>query len=328
MATTEGALKARIGHQALVSHDVHGAPPPPSARRSRDLTGPAKTGAPLSPPLPSNRKLAPPKRREPGRLGKDFFVLWEKAGRSNTPVSDWKVNRDLYSQSKKFGKFLDGSTMRASVVGPARLPPSALEVCYEDDEGADIPTFFDGMWISRTDGDVRGRIERSSMMWEEDGSCTRLRFHKSNPHGGPGDLVTMRLDGEVHSGVLSEDGHMIKWLDGDHWMRVDQSYDLMQEYCATDPWPEDVQLQGWSFTDACIIDRNSKSISKSGTGSPPPSRPATSHQAARHRAASPERFRPSTGNRPSTANRPPTESRPHTTGRVCLLARTKTKLAF
>merc|ERR1719478_1096605 len=83
----------------------------------------------------------------------------------------------------------------------------------------------------------------------------------------------MNLDGEVHTGVLSEDGHILRWGDGDRWLRIDESYEEMQSYCADSQRDsQDILMQGWSVSDRCVFARQLQ-ISRPGTGSTAPSTP-------------------------------------------------------
>lgn len=76
-------------------------------------------------------------------------------------------------------------------------------------------SILDGSWFSRIDGDFRGNIEDGTLVWEEDGTATPL-----SRHGERGDVVSMVVDGDAHFGVLSEDGRLLKWQDGDIWKRA------------------------------------------------------------------------------------------------------------
>lgn len=111
--------------------------------------------------------------------------------------------------------------------------------------GADRCQVFEGDWASREDGELRGRIEQGHLMWEEDGTATPLWVH-----GERGDVLSMLVDGSYHYGVLSEDGRLLRWGDGDVWLRVvpesavdhsirDQGYDSLE-------LDESLSWAGWS----------------------------------------------------------------------------------
>jgi len=262
-----------------------------------------------SPPLPLARKKARPRKTPPdkGRLGIDIFALWEKAGRTNTPVSIWSADRRHRDKEHVGG--LNGSTLRATIIGPARVTVPRRRMRIEDDEDesrtANAPTAFEGMWISTGDGELRGRIVGHYLIWEEDNSRTTLKFIGSKSSRGLGDVVSMTFDGESHSGVLSEDGHVLRWRDGDRWLRLDESFDRMLAYCEhKQQLPEDYSFQGWVTTNKCVMSSNMKSLSRPSTGSSWRShlapRPATHHCAARHaviRSSSPTRQRSSSPRR-------------------------------
>jgi len=249
----------------------------------------------VSPPLPSARKLATPRKKRPvvGKVGVDVFALWHKAGQINVPVSSWHPKRNLFREAHQ-GGFIDGSTLRSAIVGPKSLPipDEDDERCYEE------PTAFEGTWISRADGDLRGSIEGSWLIWADDGSRTRLRIIKAHSRGGSGDVVAMLLDGKAHSGVLSEDGHILRWGDGDRWLRIDAHYERMEGYCENAKSHLDgSQLQGWSVHENCILSRP-VSRSRPSTSSPRPSTTRSSTTTSRYLSARPVsssvQFRPAT----------------------------------
>jgi len=103
---------------------------------------------------------------------------------------------------------------------------------------------FEGYWASKDDGELRGRIEHGHLVWEEDGTATPLWVR-----GERSDVISMLVDGENHYGVLSEDGRLLRWADGDVWFRVipesavdhslrDQGYDSLEldEYLSWEGW--------------------------------------------------------------------------------------------
>lgn len=267
LGTSENAGEG--GLLPTISQAMPGAPAALASCTWTKADDAASPASPASPPLPSARRLARPRKKPPqrGRLGVDIFALWEKAGRINTPVSTWRAGRDVERHAERGGGFMEGSTMRSAIVGPARLPDSPRPDSAE-------PTAFEGHWVSRQDGEQRGRIAGNWLIWADDGSRTRLQVIKSNSRKGSGDVITMNLDGEIHTGVLSEDGHILRWGDGDRWLRIDESYEEMQSYCADSQRDsQDILMQGWSVSDRCVFARQLQSISRPGTGSTAPSTP-------------------------------------------------------
>lgn len=238
-----------------------------------------------STPLPSARRSARPRKHPPDRglVGIQVFALWEKAASPNTPVSLWKGSQKEYVEPRH--PLVDiVPTMRSTIVGPAQLPTLPIA-------GADDPrtysgplSAFEGLWVSMADGELRGRIIGNSLIWEEDGSETRLKFFRGNSRKGVGDILQMKLDGATHFGHLSDDAHVLRWKDGDRWIRLDQSFERMQSYCDHEKLPQDFQLQGWKSVNRCLLSKNSKALSRPTTSSSrgrPGSRPSTRDLSAR-----------------------------------------------
>jgi len=277
----EDALAAMGGSDFILPTVTKALPARPtvSPERStaslRDNSRKQKQKSPGSP-----RQLVQQRKKSPVRIGLDAFVLWEKAARPTQPVSAWRTDRNIMREKDHPGGFIDGSTLLSTIVGPARFAPA---VPPEDDSRSRMrPTAFEGMWTSRADGDLRGRIEGSFLTWVDDGSRTRFKVIKKHSRGGSGDVITMMVDGESHSGVLSEDGHILRWGDGDRWLRLDESFDRLQMYCEdSSGTQEDVQHQGWVVTDRCVMSNHLKSLARpsSSSASSPTSRPAPRHHA-------------------------------------------------
>jgi len=319
MPTTSASLRERIAaaaerEDAALAADG-GSLLPPVITGEKKLGGwtSLRTDDPSTPskvPLPQARKPARPRKHNPGsvqntsgRLGVDIFALWEKAGRINTPLSAYTAGRDIMREADNGGGFVAGSTLRSTIVGPCQLSltPRAQS---KKSRSLQIPTAFEGTWISREDHEIRGRIEGSYMIWDEDHFRTCFRVIKCNALAGSGDVIIMTIDGEKHSGVLSEDGHILRWRDGDRWQRIDESFGRMQAYCEeTSGCPQDIEFQGWSTFDRCVMSAQLKTLSRPDTGSSiltrPGARPGSQHQSARRalcgsESVSPERTRPYT----------------------------------
>lgn len=181
-------------------------------------------------------------------------MLWQPSGRSRTPNTVWRPPGALppphpnperpYGWRSTLRSTLDGNNARPKT-SPATAcaslsyeqgdafsmgggledssavvdrPTTAAPECFEQPfPSRSFSSFmvFEGDWVSRTDGELRGRIEGASLIWEEDCSTTHLWAH-----GERGDVISMLVDGECHSGVLSEDGRLLRWGDGDTWIRM------------------------------------------------------------------------------------------------------------
>jgi len=105
---------------------------------------------------------------------------------------------------------------------------------------------MDGEWASKTDGEFRGCIEGGVLVWEEDGTETTLTVH-----GERMETVSMLVDGESHYGVMSEDGRILKWHDGDTWVRITPEGAIdrhLRDYGAAALEVDDsLEWVGWSF---------------------------------------------------------------------------------
>mmetsp|Transcript_117588 Transcript_117588/g.293180 ORF Transcript_117588/g.293180 Transcript_117588/m.293180 type:complete len:313 (-) Transcript_117588:260-1198(-) len=224
-------------------------------------------------------------RRSGERTDPDAFVLWHPSGQQRLPNTLWRPHGSgpplhpdgPHGWCSTLRSALDGAHARprtspaTSSLSSARpgsgdsgLPRAALKGAVDDlgceaglsEERLGSPTtlgslsadrcqIFEGDWASRADGELRGRIEQGHLMWEEDGTATPLWVH-----GERGDVLSMMVDGQCHYGVLSEDGRLLRWADGDVWLRVvpesavdhsmrDQSYESFElDECL--PWA------GWS----------------------------------------------------------------------------------
>mmetsp|Transcript_35 Transcript_35/g.115 ORF Transcript_35/g.115 Transcript_35/m.115 type:complete len:279 (-) Transcript_35:21-857(-) len=186
------------------------------AERSR-LPGPRRR------PVMVQRKSSSPERNAPDP---NVFVLWSNAGRSHTPNSLWRAERGGQVAPA------DGAprTLAAVVVGHQRpaTSPAAPGTRRVVPCSPRHPSRLDGTWLSRLDGELRGHVEGGQLRWEEDGSATPLVLH-----GERGNIVSMTVDGQAHSGVLSADERLLRWGDGDVWVRVDDFFEQVSTLCSS-----------------------------------------------------------------------------------------------
>lgn len=171
------------------------------------------------------------------RINADVFALWEPAGQANLPNSLWRpaganVPKTPPPRSARVAlrHTLDGRAPSASHCIRSRAEsesqesqsslsssatPCSRETPSSDAQSAKPAAHLEGEWVSRLDGEVRGRVLNGLFHWEEDGTTSALSVHR-----GRGDVVSMSVDGVGYAGVLSEDGRILRWADGDVWARV------------------------------------------------------------------------------------------------------------
>lgn len=260
----------------------------PAQQDSVTPAGKVEEIAQQTPRLPRTTPRRPP-NETPNSA--DVFMLWKKGGKKAVPHSNWQAKRNIFRRADHQGGYIEGSTMRSAIIGIA-------SVASRENDGTSSFTAassFQGTWVSRIDGEVRGHIKGACLTWAEDGSETRLKFVQSHPNPGPGDVVNMRVDGQSHAGVLSEDGHILRWSDGDRWLRVDDQYHRMQGYCdgVYDGAKAPFQLQGWSVNDKGLYNRP-ESRSRPGTSCFRPSSTSASRYMFSRPSTSECRIRPST----------------------------------
>uniref|UniRef100_A0A7S0B259 Uncharacterized protein n=1 Tax=Pyrodinium bahamense TaxID=73915 RepID=A0A7S0B259_9DINO len=171
-------------------------------------------------------------RREPGagaarrRHDPDphVAVLWNSAGRARTPNSVYRRGEpggQIAASGKSSPEDAGRRTLSALVSTGSRRPATSPAGSARD------PARLDGTWLSRTDGELRGYVEGGRLHWEEDGTATPLMVH-----GDRGNIVSLSVDGRAYSGVLSEDERLLRWGDGDLWVRVDEFYEQLSRICA------------------------------------------------------------------------------------------------
>lgn len=199
------------------------------------------------------------------------FLLWEHGAVACTPTSQWwagqRRGRQLvHGESIKWaatvrttleGKHERPKTGRHGNDAPASVRTSAHRVSHPPSSvrspSALSSSILDGDWYSRADGEYRGFVMDGHMMWNEDGSATPLAMH-----GERSDVVSMVVDGEMHSGVLSEDGRLLRWRDGDSWKRVSMASST--EYGSdgasmADDADDRIQWSGWNVEDPLVVQR-------------------------------------------------------------------------
>eukprot|EP00927_Polykrikos_kofoidii_P051526 TRINITY_DN45328_c0_g1_i1.p1 TRINITY_DN45328_c0_g1~~TRINITY_DN45328_c0_g1_i1.p1 ORF type:complete len:385 (+),score=49.76 TRINITY_DN45328_c0_g1_i1:187-1341(+) len=203
----------------------------------------------------------------------DLFAMWSSAARSDTPQSVWNGQRGPAApasiRKSKQARLHHTAhtprcvpdhvpTVRSTLIGrlsqtrspapqsPARKLPRELAAkgvrpaLYEEPH-TPPPAHLDGVWISRRDGETRGYIESTRLLWAEDGSTSRLSFY-----GLAGNIVNVVVDGEAHSAVLSADRRLLRWGDGDVWVREDDEMEDLRPINHSTGDGKDVPWQGWS----------------------------------------------------------------------------------
>lgn len=188
-------------------------------------------------------------------LDPDVFVLWTSAARPRTPNSVWRADRQPGREDA------DGlRSLAALVVGQrctATAPAALSGKCSEAARPAELsssgdaaspsrrPGHLDGAWLSRQDGKLRGHVVGGQLHWEEDGSVTSLIVR-----GERGNIIAMNVDGKAYSGVLSEDDRLLRWGDGDLWVRLDEFYDQVSKRCIANNLleHEDLHWAAWRCT--------------------------------------------------------------------------------
>mmetsp|Transcript_84599 Transcript_84599/g.218002 ORF Transcript_84599/g.218002 Transcript_84599/m.218002 type:complete len:267 (+) Transcript_84599:91-891(+) len=203
--TPDGAAWPKATGASLMPR---GSPTPTPPLRPRTTEG----GALSRPPRRKQPATARGTSRGKGFDRGDVFALWGSAARSIVPISSQAAReraerRAFYNAGGQGGvdwaltmrSVLTNNQEGSMAVGAARL---------------------EGTWHSRQDGELRGRIDGNRMTWEEDGSETLITIA-----GERADIVRMSVDGKSYAGVLSEDGRLLKWGDGDVWVRSDDCED-------------------------------------------------------------------------------------------------------
>lgn len=163
----------------------------------------------------------------------DPFAFWNVAGRTNTPLTEWKLTRRFRSpgETARERQELEAmlstkpshgtKTIRAVLAG---CRPSTCPGSLKSPRKGDFDRLLDGEWFSKVDCEHRATIQGNRLIWLEDGSSSKMLIR-----GDRGQLVSMSVDGQKYSGVLSEDGALIRWCDGDVWVRHHEEFRKFQE---------------------------------------------------------------------------------------------------
>lgn len=237
------------------------------------------------------------------QVDEDTFVLWPGGARLRTPNTRWRPAGASAPSHPKVGHRWS-STLRSVLEGGHARPkaeptppgtPETDDVQYSahaQPSPCSSPTasiascVLDGDWFARSDGELQGRIQGGKLFWEEDGTATTLYMHSKR-----GDVVSMVVDGDTHCGVLSEDGRLLKWNDGDIWVRVlpesiiDQS--LWDYGHSSNEVEQEVWWEDWTNTKLNSHNRHtSKSVASAAYT-------AYSSQCFQEYGESPEELRPS-----------------------------------
>lgn len=180
-----------------------------------------------------------------------FFAIWGTACRAQTPISQWKTSprsplsvasRPWLSTKQRRARN-SPATLAAALVrcAPSPSPRTTRPPQCAADEGlaqSDISEAekelqartlrqLEGTWASRQDGKIRGRVEGTRFVWQDDASWSRIAVHSGQK------TLSMVVDGKFFSGFLSEDGRLIRWADGDTWIRADDAVSRqLREFCA------------------------------------------------------------------------------------------------
>lgn len=198
----------------------------------------------LQPPKASSNQRRTCSHRAP----LDLFALWENGARSDTPRTAWNetrgptapsTSRRAWEASRKAATAAASRapTLRAVLVGGKRnkitsptrqsktptTPTPRGKHRLPEVEADPAPTHLNGRWFSRLDNELMGRIEGDRVVWAEDGTSSRINLHSD------GQVVSMLVNGEAHSAVLSSDGRLLRWSDGDRWMREDDDMEILRQ---------------------------------------------------------------------------------------------------
>jgi len=173
------------------------------------------------------------KQQAQERLGVDVFAIWKNGGRTRTPNTVWHASR---SARQTTAGLRAGSTLSSILVTPRSCSSSSYV-----ETSAELA--LEGDWFSRADGEYRGRVEGGRMYWVDDDSSSQVTLR-----GERRNFVTMNVDGEAHSGVVSEDGRLLRWNDGDVWTRIDDISETLKDYCNKNVVEEHMNLEwgGWT----------------------------------------------------------------------------------
>eukprot|EP00929_Paragymnodinium_shiwhaense_P069698 TRINITY_DN35162_c0_g1_i1.p1 TRINITY_DN35162_c0_g1~~TRINITY_DN35162_c0_g1_i1.p1 ORF type:complete len:391 (+),score=78.39 TRINITY_DN35162_c0_g1_i1:92-1264(+) len=205
---------------------------------------------------PPSKKLASRKSARGGRHDIQLFSLWSSAGVKDEPNTIWEEplrpvataseRRTLTDRGEK-AMFLRPPTVRSALIGPLRPNTSDALPSRLKTQRHQLPKVTKhSQRLSRSDGEYRCQIHGMRLFWAEDGSETRLTYH-----GVGGHIVSMMVDKEAHSGVLSSDGRLLRWGDGDLWVRDDDDMDSLRAStaaCSTScgESSESSLWQGWN----------------------------------------------------------------------------------
>lgn len=167
----------------------------------------------------------------------DFFAVWGNAGRPTTPNSAWKATRPSSDDIQLADDRALKTTLRTMLVGQG-----GSGIVTPMEEQTQLPrllALLQGDWVSRNDGELRGYMQDDCFVWAEDGSSTPFKMLS-------GGSIRMMLDGVAHSGVVSEDGAVLRWGDGDIWTRIDSTSHRLRCYCGVPEPHQAISHRGWT----------------------------------------------------------------------------------
>jgi len=209
------------GKMALLASK--GAPASSSPRATfghRDPAEPAASSrADLGPGLPKVPAAAVENPELENRLElqfKDAFCVWESA-RIPRELNSQNTYRDLarkpyaLDDASIFGN--DTSRLRDTVLLPSAGHGTSLAATSRSGARSSASN-FDGTWVSRRDGELRGSVKDKVLTWAVDGTSAPLV-----PISGTAVSLDSTADGGGYSAYLVGDA-LMKWSDGDVWCRV------------------------------------------------------------------------------------------------------------
>lgn len=241
--TSEGNSEGPVPPDGVVIHStlVDRNPPPRSAPGYR----------------PGSRRWGWQQRRLQAKArSKDLFAIWNGGRHMHTPYSAWRAEHhdrramtERVARKELHGMCIPGeNTISSALVGqrPVSPPrpkvgPDYWPVPLEGSEMRGPRVHLDGFWRSRADGELRGQISSCTLVWEDDGLATPLETHG---HGGS--IVYMSVDGDSHSAVLSEDGRLLRWSDGDVWVRDDDELERLRPCVDESQFQAIENLRSWA----------------------------------------------------------------------------------
>lgn len=146
-------------------------------------------------------KPPPKKASSRPQPNSNLFAIWGTSARCRTPNSMGApehnpVTKVCEVHAVKAGRMDAGASMKAALGNCVPRAPRC-------------PGALDGLWVSKIDGEVRGKILGTDLVWM-DGDRSMISWHGAT-------AISIIVDGDTHTGVVTQG--RIKWGDGDIWIR-------------------------------------------------------------------------------------------------------------